>query len=367
MTYRRIQVVEKNAVYDLSFNQVKQFFTGFYTDAIVLVFSDGKALVKGTNEHGELGFGNTSPISTFTHHPFLSSLRIRQVSFGKFFCIVWTYDDKLYASGQNSDSQLFTETATDDFLEFKEISKKEFTTEGIDQLVCGSYHTLLLTKQGKLYSCGFNSSGQLGIGDRTNHKAMQLINPAYYDHETIRQVASGSIHSVLLTTNNRLFFTGSTSYNQYPPSQSDRFKEFTDVNYTIERVICEGYSTLLLTDQGEILYCGKNFSASTFKLLQTPNPVRHVVAGLEHSVLICNNGVVLLHNDHIFNTTQLNPKGYLQNWERIKIPEANISAVTHLAANLSSFFLLYGDFRTLFSLEFGRKRIFNLADVQFLY
>ena len=34
------------------------------------------------------------------------------------------------------------------------------------QLACGSQHCLVLTAEGELWSCGNNSHGELGVGDR---------------------------------------------------------------------------------------------------------------------------------------------------------------------------------------------------------
>jgi alpha-tubulin suppressor-like RCC1 family protein len=41
---------------------------------------------------------------------------------------------------------------------------KMFDHIKIKSISCGRYHTLFLTQDGKLYACGQNKLGQLGIG-----------------------------------------------------------------------------------------------------------------------------------------------------------------------------------------------------------
>ena len=49
------------------------------------------------------------------------------------------------------------------------------TEEKMISVVCGSQHSGFLSSSGKLYMCGFNHNGQLGIGCRDNKAACTLI------------------------------------------------------------------------------------------------------------------------------------------------------------------------------------------------
>ena len=40
----------------------------------------------------------------------------------------------------------------------------------ITQIVCGPNHTMFLASDGKVYGCGYNSNGQLGLGNTTDPK-----------------------------------------------------------------------------------------------------------------------------------------------------------------------------------------------------
>lgn len=60
----------------------------------------------------------------------------------------------------------------------------------------------MFIENGKVYSCGCNTNGQLGVGDCKTIEHVTF--PAYVTEldEEIVQIAAGSQHSVLLTSKN---------------------------------------------------------------------------------------------------------------------------------------------------------------------
>jgi alpha-tubulin suppressor-like RCC1 family protein len=78
----------------------------------------------------------------------------------------------------------------------------------IEDVSCGIFHTMWLTKDKQLYITGRNTEGQLGT-DRSESSThlLQLVPVNYIQH-----IQAGGTSSAILTTDNRLYFAGSFHY-----------------------------------------------------------------------------------------------------------------------------------------------------------
>lgn len=68
----------------------------------------------------------------------------------------------------------------------------------VDKLVCGAYHSFVLSTDGALYGWGQGTDGQLGSGRR--HNELTPIRVALADGQRVTDVGAGWGHSVFLTT-----------------------------------------------------------------------------------------------------------------------------------------------------------------------
>lgn len=86
----------------------------------------------------------------------------------------------------------------------------------IKAVSCGGAHTLILSRQGELFSIGSNEYGQLGLNDRqlTFTTAPLLIQEIQSRGLQVKQMASGQSHSLILTDNGQIFAWGSNIYGQ---------------------------------------------------------------------------------------------------------------------------------------------------------
>ena len=74
-------------------------------------------------------------------------------------------------------------------------------------MACGSYHMLALTREGKLFSCGYGARGATGLGHTTNTTTPQPTVGALASARVVR-VISGIYHSLALTEDGRAFGFG---------------------------------------------------------------------------------------------------------------------------------------------------------------
>ena len=226
-----------------------------------------------------------------------------KVACGMFHSAAVSQDDLLFTWGANKNGQL-------GFLDFVNRLVPEQVTElkeeSVKWVACGSNHTLVVTRAGKMYGFGNNSFNKLGCRDR-KLKINKNLPPTKIsllpedEHErliggeAVMQVATSSYCSIALTSDGSAFTWGknlkgclgrivqdeiSSKSNYYEeggeeftafiPTQIsdevDTFKKFTfdrdiqTLSTKFTDVQCGLYHTLGLTNAGEVWVWGSNAS-----------------------------------------------------------------------------------------------------------
>ena len=78
------------------------------------------------------------------------------------------------------------------------------------QIVVGTQHTLMLDPLGRLWGCGGNFAGQLGLGHNEPgvNQLTQIQLPAAFVDDPIQQVIAGGAHTLVLTKAGQLWGCG---------------------------------------------------------------------------------------------------------------------------------------------------------------
>ena len=131
---------------------------------------------------------------------------VLDVAAGNSHCLFLTVTGKVYAIGENFLGQLGDGAIrnTSAPLEIKGLSD-------IINIGAGSNHSFAITRTGEVYAWGQNSNGQLGLGVTSEQiRTPQIVNGL----EGVIQIDGGDTHSVALDKNGRIYTWGNGSRGQ---------------------------------------------------------------------------------------------------------------------------------------------------------
>eukprot|EP00300_Choanocystis_sp_HF-7_P020992 c20714_g1_i1.p1 GENE.c20714_g1_i1~~c20714_g1_i1.p1 ORF type:complete len:955 (-),score=218.13 c20714_g1_i1:73-2688(-) len=122
----------------------------------------------------------------------------------------------------------------------------------------GNKHALALTADGKVYSWGNGSDGQLGHGDTSMQPVPRLITSL--SKEYVVKVVAAEVHSVCITKHGQVYTWGDSAAGQLGHGDSEicvRPKVVAELfGKTIVDIAAGDLHTLFVTDEGEVFACG---------------------------------------------------------------------------------------------------------------
>ena len=218
----------------------------------VCVTCDGNLYTFGFNNNGQLG---TEPKLSRSFPKEIDSLRnVDFVECGGEFVISKTLDNNVYVWGANKHGQLGTGDTESKMFPFKLESFKE----SIADIKCGMNHTLILTNNQEIFSCGSNQFGKLGRDTGENDYSSSFIKiPSLSE---IRRIGCGDEHSVCINVFKDFFVFGSNLYGQLGLSDTKYIEEPT-THPSLSNVIdvsCRGFHSFVKTANNEIYAFGYN-------------------------------------------------------------------------------------------------------------
>jgi len=206
-------------------NDVETLVGGFST--MFAVKSDGSLYGWGLNESSELGLGSLAPASIPA--PVRLGLRAdwKSVSTRWKHVLAITTDGRLFAWGDNAQSQLGLGDNVSRLVPTQVGTESDWVMAS-----AGLTHSLALKADGRLFAFGFSNDGQLGLGDTSPRNV-----PTQVGVETDWSfIQAGTNRSIALKSNGKLYSwgdsAGSDGRNRNAPEQVGAFSDWIAVSST---------------------------------------------------------------------------------------------------------------------------------------
>ncbi|XP_028405057.1 RCC1-like G exchanging factor-like protein [Dendronephthya gigantea] len=193
---------------DLSMSNHTRLACG-YGFTVLTGVNDQYLVVTGVNSKSQLGIPsfqkNVVTKLTEVKLPFTKAdSQILDMSCGRLHTVVLTTEG-LFSSGCNRFGQCGLE-GQDELTQFTKIPS---TPAAVKQVVCGLDHTLLLTDDGQVWSCGWGADGQTGLGSTDEQRSFALVQLP----STIK-IATKVDSCLALTNTGEVFSWGNSEYSQ---------------------------------------------------------------------------------------------------------------------------------------------------------
>jgi len=211
----------------------------------------------GANQHGQLGVGDTTDRPAPTPVAFFEGKQVSALAAGD-HTLALTGDGKLWSWGANGQGELGLGDTTQRTSPVQVTTLDGYTVIGI---AAGYHHSLALTSGATVWAWGRNSNGQLGLGDSSNRSVPTVV--ASLEGRNVSALVGGAYHSVAVTADGKLWTWGNNSYGQlglgYTSSGVNVPTEVTAfAGMTVTHAAAGYYHTLARTADGKLWAWGRN-------------------------------------------------------------------------------------------------------------
>ena len=244
-----VEKMESEIMLKPSFVQNKMICGEYHT---ITLSDDGTVYSFGNNVEGALGLGHNKDVSLPTPIPNLP--QINMISCGGFFTVCVDYEGFIWSFGENFCGQLgigYTNRKNCN------VPQKILNIPPVHYVSCGYKHTLMITNDDNLWSCGRNYYGQLCFGDKKSRSKPQKTS-----FSNITKISAGCDHSFFQNNKGEIFSCGFNkngecglghkNHPQITPSL------ILNVPPNIVHFVCGGHHSLFLDGEGNVYSVGNN-------------------------------------------------------------------------------------------------------------
>lgn len=161
-----------------------------------------------------------------------------------------------------------------------------FDQSGVVKICGGGGHVLVLTSNGKIFSCGWNNKGQLGNARTTDVNQFEEV--VTVENVKFKEIAAGWDSSAAISTEGQLYVWGSNSFNQL--GVSNKIQSFSMIPIPIvlpenekrvKSVALGLRHTCILTESNILFFLGRSKCIDSVKELKSAKTLENCLIRLD--------------------------------------------------------------------------------------
>ncbi|CAK7316972.1 Probable E3 ubiquitin-protein ligase HERC6 [Vulpes lagopus] len=294
----------------------------------------GRVFAWGAGSEGQLGteeFKETNliPMKIKT----LNDIKIKQVSCGHYHSLALSEGGQVFSWGSNSDGQLglgreFPSQAS---------PQRVRSLDGIPlaQVAAGGAHSFALSLSGTSFGWGRNNAGQLAL--RKNTVSGQSYKPhsiSALKNLGVIYISCGYEHTVVLTQNGKVFTFGDNTYGQLghsPTAEKSGPQLVEGIDGLVSQIDCGSYHTLAYVyTTGKVVSFGREPTCKS-----SPTHPEALTENVDFTCLISADDLVDCQVKHIFAGTYANFVTTYQNTSSTDVPRKILPGISQINESLT--------------------------------
>jgi alpha-tubulin suppressor-like RCC1 family protein len=201
----------------------KKMISAGHEHSLVTTGKAGEIWSFGSGVYGCLGHGGSGNEAVPRLIEALNGVVVKQVAAGGYHSVMLTRDGDVFTWGYGSHGQLGHDN-TDQQL----VPKRVEGLTNVTDIAAGSVHSLAVVEAGSLYTWGYDDEGQLGLGDHGDGTKRNVPTEVPGVNEVVA-VAAGNFHSFALSRDGTVMACGYNIVGQLGLGDTDNRDTFTVV------------------------------------------------------------------------------------------------------------------------------------------
>ncbi|KAH7654723.1 Regulator of chromosome condensation 1/beta-lactamase-inhibitor protein II [Dioscorea alata] len=194
------------------------------------------------------------------------SEKVVEISAGYHHSSAITEDGKLFTWGNNSCGQLGLGKRAGSIVSTPTMIDCLADIK-VSKVALGSEHSIAITDEGEVLSWGAGGSGRLGHGHQSSFLGFSMISSEYtprliknFEGMKVRRIAAGMLHSACINEQGSVFIFGERTINKLGFGEAKNASRPLVVEQLpfSEEVACGGYHTCVVTNEGRLFTWGSN-------------------------------------------------------------------------------------------------------------
>lgn len=238
---------------------------------------DDAVIAVGDNAQGQLGVGHRDKVETFVEIEELRGQHVQDIQAGMRHVWALTSTGRVWGWGMTKCGELGLGLGVKYALRPTTVIDKD-----IVDIALGCWHSLALTSDGRVLACGWNSDGRVGL--KLVCKVWTPMEVSLAEEVNIVKIACGSWHSMALCEQGRLYLWGHNKHHQIDETAEPVLTPTLarlDPSAKIAHISGTSSRSLMLTTEGHLISRGGNDIAN-FRVLNPANIVFSTIISINY-------------------------------------------------------------------------------------